>query len=536
MSREHPWEILLSAPAEQKPPYAALAVAGYGAVLGSLFPLVAVFSAADISGGLDVAADSGALVNTFQNLGAVAGILATPALAFGIGRGRAMSVVAAGFVFSSILCALAQNLPIMLFARTLHGVFGGAMPLMFMLLVMTTLAPLSGRFEGMALFAASTSLFFGIAAIVGGSLVDTFGWRSLFWAQALLALPYWALSTKVMTSEKGRIEMLTGADWPNFILLFLGLGMVLIAGSEGERHFWLEAWWVPALLVGGAIVIVSAVLGLLRTAKPLLILAVFRRPTFTWGIILSLFFRFGQMFAVYIVPSYLGRLQGYRPVDTGTVLSAMAPTTAVALVASYFWARRFDSRWLLSAGLASFSAAAALCVPVTPEWAADQLRAGAAVAGLGMGFFSVAVLRFATYQVTMQDGPTVGIIFNLTRVFGIVSGLGILSHLVVEREKFHSAALVESLSTTSPETTQRLVQSAGAFARFSADGDLAHSSAIAALGRAAGGQAFTLAFSDAFLISAISLAMGAVVVWALPAVPAEMPAPQRNSIPKGIAA
>ncbi|WP_420145179.1 MFS transporter [Sphingobium sp.] len=526
----------MPAAADQTPPYAALAVAGYGAVLGSLFPLVAVFSLADITGGLHVAADSGALVNTFQNVGAIAGIFATPALAFGIGRGRAMAVIAAGFIISASLCALAPNLPVMLFARTLHGIFGGAMPLMFMLLVMTTLLPGRGRFEGMTLFAASTSIFFGLAASVGGLLVDHFGWRSLFWAQALLAIPYWLMARGVMTAEKGRIDILKGADWPSFAMLFAGLAMIVIAGSEGERHFWLETWWVPALALGGFVMTVIAVAGMLRSQKPLLMLSVFRRATFSWGIILSLFFRFGQMFAVYIVPSYLGRLQGYRPIDTGTVLSAMAPATALAVILSYIWARRFDSRWLLSAGLASFAVAAGLCVSLTTEWAADQLRVAAAVTGLGMGFFSVAVLRFATFQVTLQDGPTVGMIFNLTRIFGIVSGLGILSHVVVEREKFHSAMLVETIGATSPETAQRLAQSAGAFARFSGDMDAAQTAAISALGRATGGQAFTLAFSDAFFVSAISLALGAILVWALPAVPAEVPVHPTRPAAKGSAA
>ncbi|WP_442680314.1 MFS transporter [Sphingomonas sp. ASY06-1R] len=518
----------MSSAAEQKPPYAALAVSGYGAVLGSFFPLVAVYSVADISGGLHVAADSAALVNTFQNVGAICGILATPALAFGVGRGRAMAVMGAGFVISSALCAMAPNLPVMLFARTLHGVFGGAMPLMFMLLVMTTLMPGSGRFEGMTLFATSTTLFFGLAATVGGALVEVAGWRSLFWAQAMLALPYWFLGRRVMTQEKGRIEVLKVADWPHFTLLSFGLALIVIAASEGERHFWLEAWWVPALLLGGGVMAGFAVVGMLRTEKPLLLLSAFRRATFTWGIVLSVFFRFGQMFAVYIVPSYLGRLQGYRPIDTGAVLFAMMPSTAIALAISYLWGRRLDSRWLLSAGLASFAAAAALCIQLTPDWAADQLRVGAAVAGFGMGFFSVAVLRFATYQVTMQDGPTVGMIFNLTRVFGIVSGLGILSHLVVEREKFHSAILVEAIGATSPETAQRLAQTTGAFARFGGDADGAQAAAVTALARASGVQAFTLAFSDAFFVSAIALGLGAILVWALPAVPAEEPAASKK--------
>lgn len=143
------------------------------------------------------------------------------------------------------------------------------------------------------------------------------------------------------------------------------------------------------------------------------------------------------------------------------------------------------------------------------------------IAGFGLGLFAVGVLRFAVFGVTMQDGPTVGAIFNVTRVVGIVVSLAILSHLVVEREKFHSAILAESIAATDPDTALRLASSTGTFVRFSADADGARSSAYAALGRAASGQAFTLAFADAFTISAFALAFSAVLVWALPSIPVE---------------
>jgi MFS family permease len=509
------------AASQPKPPFAALAVAGYGAVLGSLFPVMTVMTVADISGGLSVASDSGALVNTLQNIGAVAGLLAAPSIAAGIGRGRTMAVTGTGFVFASIACAIAPSLGWMLIARFLHGVFGGVLPLMFMLLVMTSLRPGHGQFEGMSLFAASTTLFFGLAASAGGWLVDHWGWRALFWAQAAAAAPYCVAAATVLRSEKGHPGVLRSADWPSYVLLSAGLGMILFALSEGERHFWLEAWWVPALLAGGAILTGFAAHNLIRGERPLLMLAVFRRPTFSWAICLSIFFRFGSLFAIFIVPAYLGRIQGLRPAEIGQLLAVMSPATALALLAAWAMAQRFDSRWLLSAGLACFAFASWLCVGLGSDWAAEQLQCAAIVAGFGMGLFAVAVLRFAVFGANMQDGPTVGVVFNLTRVFGIVCGLAIVTHLVAEREKFHSAILTESLTATDPETAQRLAVTAGAFGRFAADASGAQRAAQATLARAASGQAFTMAFADAFTITAIALALGAVLVWALPGIPAE---------------
>jgi DHA2 family multidrug resistance protein len=505
---------------QSAPPIMGLVIAGYGSMFGSLFPVMTVLSAADISGGLSVASDSGALVNTMQNLGAVAGILILPSFAAGIGRGRTMVLTGVGFVLSSIACALAPSLGWMLPARLAHGVFGGALPLMFMLLVMSSLKRGHGQFEGISLFAASTTLLFGFAAPLGGLLVDHFGWRALFWAQALAMLPYCVAATRVLVHEKGRPELLRTTDWSSHLLLSGGLGMILLALSEGERHFWFETWWVAALLVGGTILTGFGIRNLLESSRPLLLLEVFRRPTFSWAILLSLFFRFGTLFAIFIVPQYLGRVQGLRPADIGAVLGLMVPATAVALVAAHFFAGRFDPRWLLTGGLGSFALASWLCADLSPDWAGDQLRLAAIAAGFGTALFAVGVLRFATFGVTMRDGPTVGAIFNVTRVIGIVGGLAILSHLVVEREKFHSAILGESLAATDPDTAQRLASTAGSLARFTADPAAAQSGVYAALGRAATGQAFTLAFADAFTVSAIALVLSAILVWALPRIPA----------------
>src|SRR3546814_19971553 len=60
-----------------------------------------------------------------------------------------------------------------------------------------------------------------------------------------------------------------------------------------------------------------------------------------------------------------------------------------------------------------------------------------------------------------------------------------------------------------------------AFARMSADPVSAQNAASASLARAASGQAFTLAFSDTLIVTAAIMLLGAIFVWALPALPPE---------------
>src|SRR3546814_4026482 len=141
---------------------------------------------------------------------------------------------------------------------------------------------------------------------------------------------------------------------------------------------------------------------------------------------------------------------------SGALLVIMVPATACGLLLAYFAARRVDARIPLSAGLACFTLAAWLCRDLTSDWAAEEIRVAAAFAGLGLGLFQVAVLRFAVEGAGLFDGPSVGIVFNLARVVSTVRSEAHTSELLAEREKFHSARIVESLDATSPATTQRL--------------------------------------------------------------------------------
>src|SRR3546814_5546301 len=66
---------------------------------------------------------------------------------------------------------------------------------------------------------------------------------------------------------------------------------------------------------------------------------------------------------------------------------------------------------------------------------------------------------------------------------------------------------------------------------MSADPVSAQNAASASLARAASGQAFTLAFSDTLIVTAAIMLLGAIFVWALPALPPEPDSPLPHPAP-----
>lgn len=493
-------------------------------MMGGLFPISVIFSLGDIGGGLSASADDTAWMITLYNVGQILGQPLLMIVAGAFGRGGAMRLAGAGFALSSLAVAMAPDLGWALAARVAQGLFCGVLPTFMMLLVMTSPLPGRARVAGLAVFSIAATIGLGLAASVAAWLIGLGGWRALFWGQALAGLVYTALAFLVLEEDRGDLRRLQSVDWGGYAQLSLALVLLLIGVSEGERHFWFEAWWITAALACGALSLIFAVRRIPRAPMPVLRLNLLARPTLGWALLFQLFFRFGLMFGIVVAPQYLARLQGYRIEQLGPLLLPFALATLAAGPVAWWTVCRFDPRLSLSLGMASFAAAAARAALLSPDWAASELLWPLILIGVGQAFLGVAMLRFATWQVAPPiEGPTVGVTFNYARVIGLALGVAVANHTVIEREKFHSARLGESLNLIDGAVSQRLAGQAGAFANWISDPAAAQRAGIASLARAASSQAFAQGVADAFAGIAVCLLAAAILVWALPRLPAVAP-------------
>lgn len=507
------------------PPIAAIAVSTFGALVGATMPLAVILSMPDVGGGLSASADEASWITTLYNAGGLVGLPPAVWLGFALGRGRAMQLFGLGFTLTSLAIAVGDALPWIFVARFAQGFFGGALPLLMMLIVLTSLPPGRGQLEGLTLFAVTTTLGAGLAAWTADALIALGGWRALFTAQFIAGGIYTVLAMFILRSERGNRALLGPFDWGGFVLLSVGLGLIVIFLGEGERRFWFEKWWITASLVCGVLSIALALRGMLGRKNAVVDLTIFRKPTLSWTIVLQVVFRFGTLIAVFIAPQYLARLQGFRTEQLGEVMLVMAAATLLFAPVAYWMTAKLDPRISLSLGLALISAAAGWCVQITPEWAANELMLPFAIAGVGQAFFAVATMRYAVFGADFKSGPSHGVVFNVARTFGLVGGLALTTHTVVEREKFHSAMLSESITALEPMSVERLAVSARALGVWLGDATGAQGAAMARLAQGTARQAYSLAYQDAFLIAALALAAAAILVWVLPPLPRASGAP-----------
>src|SRR6185312_6604273 len=95
--------------------------------------------------------------------------------------------------FGCAACALAPTWPLFLWARAGQGV-GTALALSCAPALSTSLYPESGRTKALAGFAASQALAAAIGPLLGGALIQIWGWSAVYWMRVPVALAALALS------------------------------------------------------------------------------------------------------------------------------------------------------------------------------------------------------------------------------------------------------------------------------------------------------------------------------------------------------
>jgi len=196
------------------------------------------------------------------------------------GERRVFAIGVAGFGLSSLVCAAAPDIGVLIAGRAVQGAFGA-------LLTPSALAIIVSAFRKSERGAAigSWTAWAGIATVIGplagGYLVGAASWRLIF----ALNVPFVIITLLlIMIAVPGRQRGAAHApvDWLGAVLTFLGLAGPVLALIRLPAAGWTSPQvWGPGL--GGLALLGAFLVHERRTPAPALPLALFRRRNFTVG-------------------------------------------------------------------------------------------------------------------------------------------------------------------------------------------------------------------------------------------------------------
>jgi len=334
------------------------------------------------------------------------------------------------FTLASVSCALANDAVFLVAARVLQGV-GAA------LLVPSSLALLSHacahddrlRARAVGLWTAAGGVSIAAGPVVGGLLLGSFGWRSIFWVNvpvctvgillSLYALPEISRSTQPRALDPlGQLLA---------VLTMTGLtGAVIEGGHLGWSHPLVLAGFAIALLAGALFVIAEA-----RNPAPMLPLAFFRLPNFSPAVIFGILVNLTYYGVIFVLSLYLQQVRGYSPLRAGLAFLPLTATFIASNVLSGWVSGHFGSRLPMIIG--------ALTGMLGFAWLSRLDQASAFIVMLpafilipgGMGLGVPAMTSAILSSVKREWSGTASAVLNAARQMGGAMGVAAFGALVV---------------------------------------------------------------------------------------------------------
>ncbi|GAB4588230.1 MFS transporter [Nocardia sp. IFM 10818] len=260
----------------------------------------------------------------------------------------------AGFVLfglASVVAATAQTPWQLIAGRALLGV-GGAMVMPSTLsLIRNIFTDDRERTLAIGIWASVAGAGAAVGPLVGGVLVQQFGWSAAFWLNVPVVVVtvvagLWLLP-EYLAPAHGSL------DWFSAVLSVLGI----VALAWGIKHV---AKGDPAAL--DLVILLAAILLLglfayrqLRSADPLLDVRLFRNRAFTAAALATLMAMLAIGAALFLISLWLQYIHGYTPSEAGLRTVPAAIATLLGSLSTPWLLRRVGVRLLMAFGLGALA-------------------------------------------------------------------------------------------------------------------------------------------------------------------------------------
>jgi EmrB/QacA subfamily drug resistance transporter len=368
------------------------------------------------------------------------------------------------FMVASALCALAPSAGALIGARALQGL-GAA------IVFPSSLALLAQEFEGperrkaIGTWGAVIGLAFAAGPLVGGVLVDAFGWQAIFALGVVLGLPTTVLAA--LRVRESRDPDPNPVDWPGVATLSAGLFLVVFAVLRGNALGWTSAP-VLGLAAAGVACLAAFAAVELRADAPMLDLRLFRNRTFLGATVIVATLSAGSFGAFVYLSLFLLDVRAGSPVEVGLWLAPLALVSFAVSLAAGRLSTRVPLTGALAAGMALCAGGLLLMTGVEAGSSWLHLLAGLIIVGAGVGLANPLVTFAHLGVLPPAQGGLASGINNTARQLGLAIGIAVLGALLQSR-----------LADRVEQRTDGLGQARGAVTARIADGDIAAATQLA---------------------------------------------------------
>jgi EmrB/QacA subfamily drug resistance transporter len=358
-------------------------------------------------------------------------LMLSGSLADRLGRRRVFQGGLALFTVGSLLCSLAPGLGWLVAFRMLQAVGGSMLNPVALAIIANTFTDPARRARAMGVWGSVFGISLAVGPVLGGVLVGTIGWRSIFWVNVPVGLAAIALTQRfVPESRAARPRRLDPIAQTLIVVLLAGVTAGTIEGPQ-------QGWTSPLIIgcyAAAAIAAVAVTMVEFRRREPLIDPRFFASAPFSGAALIAVA-AFGALAGfLFLNTLYLQTARGYSAIEAGLLILPMAATIGVTARLSGRLVAAGRARWsLVIAGLA-LTAGAAVLVTVGATAPIAEIVAVYIVFGIGFGFVNPPISTTAVSGMPPAQAGVAASIASTCRQVGATLGVAVLGSMVAGRD------------------------------------------------------------------------------------------------------
>ncbi|HTU02638.1 MAG TPA: DHA2 family efflux MFS transporter permease subunit [Candidatus Sulfotelmatobacter sp.] len=451
-----------------------------------------------IAGNLAATTDESTWVLTSYLVSSAIMLPATGWLARRIGRKRLLMMSILVFTGASLLCGMALDLPMLILARIVQGIGGGAFQPLAQAILLESFPP---HQHGVAMAAYGVGVVVApvVGPTLGGWITDSYSWRWIFY----INLPVGVLAlfmVRVFIEDPPYLRQVfqESIDYLGFALMALWLGTLQLILDKGQEADWFAAVWVRWIAAVSAAALIGFVLREMRHREPITQLRVLADRNFGVGTLITGLYGFVLYGVTATLPLFLQTLLGYPALDSGLAVSPRGIGSMLSMIVVGRLVQYLDGRLLLAAGFGILAYSTLLLSHANLDIAMVSVALPNLINGFASGFIFVPLTTMTMGRLSNQEIGNAAGLYNLVRSIGGSVGIASVTTFLVRGAQIHQSHLVAHVTAQDPAVLERLHGLETGFALGGTGSYVAHQKALGTLYATVQRQAYLLAYVDNF--------------------------------------
>ncbi len=336
------------------------------------------------------------------------------------------------FIFGSVLAGISWNLSSLIVFRIIQAIAGSADYPTAMAILAVTFKEGKERAQALGIWSSSFAAAIVFGPLLGGPLIDNFGWRSVFLVNLPIGILGIFMALRFINESRSEIKT-RFFDWWGALTLGGMLSALVLVLDQGSSWGWLS---VASLICYFLIV---TLLGLFikieqKVPEPIVDLKFFKIPAFVNALVNNFVVFMGMMGGVFLIPVFAQTFLGYSATESGYLFMPMAAAMMLAAPLGGTLTGKVKSKYIIFASTIVASIGIFLFTGLDPKSTALDIIIPLTIMAFGIGFGMAQRTNIIASVVPQSEigiaSSILALVRNIAGAFGIAIFATILNNRI----------------------------------------------------------------------------------------------------------